>query len=210
MRVKVRMHISAWPYLVDAFIAAKEADHYSEPVGRLARLEIIYNDGIEVEWEPPMPVEREKIKKMIYTTCRGNYWIIERNQNHTYLEYIGTRAGFARLQPFPGLGWDAHSRELIISLESKEIAVDVVMPDGEISKVYFVVPEKTIRYKVEVAEYDTSTPKEWALEPWDQVDKYVDASELGLLIEPLAIIKYADGRMDRIIKYKNVYESETG
>jgi len=156
-----------------AFLNAKLAD-----VCDMAKLEISENSAV-------------------YTTCRGNKWFIKRDEKVLF-GYEGTRSGAVALMPFRNLDnyalyWDVLDHEnpvLAIVLEWQNVSVQE--GDNEIETRR--IPKVIKRFKVSLMEYVTSTPPEWELAWYDQVQRIPGDTKAVVMRGkyPLRIVDYKD------------------
>jgi hypothetical protein len=151
MRVVFKGPKSMYDSIIDSFRKAKEADTWD--VATLTE-------------------EKERAQ---YRTCCDNLWFAEKRDDCTVFGYEGTRRGATRLQPFSGrLYWSScDPPELTYIEEVRELPEEDEYIDAETGG-RTGVPVSKVRakvFKLKVIDYQTSTPKEWGLEWYHQVER---------------------------------------
>jgi hypothetical protein len=152
MRVVFKGPKVLYDYLVDSFWYAKECD--------------VWNMATLTE-------EEDSIK---YRTCCGNLWFAKKEGDSTIFGYEGTRQGAIRLQPFfDKLMWVSHDPPQLGYVEEKEERDEgTLYIDGETGEriCQKCIDLKKVKvFRLEVVEHRTTTPKEWGLEWYHQVER---------------------------------------
>jgi hypothetical protein len=134
----------------------------------------------------------------VYTTCCHNVWFIERRGNVVLFGYEGTRSGALALMPFRyldkcALYWsdlDHEAPVLAVVLEWQEVSK---FEDGR-EIVCERVPKDIKRFQLQLVEYVTTTPKEWELTWYDQVERLPTDKKAVIMRGswPVRVVDYAD------------------
>jgi hypothetical protein len=142
--------LQLYDVIVEQFKKAKEAD--TESGWDFAELQLSENSAT-------------------YLTCCSNRWFVERKNGVVYFGYEGTRAGAIRLTPFSQLYWDSIAEfGAILSYVKEWQEYSVEREDGYVFK-YMRVPKVVKEFALGLEEYETTTPSDWALTWYDQVEK---------------------------------------
>jgi hypothetical protein len=142
-----------------------------------------------------------------YITCCRNRWFVEKVEDGVLFGYEGTRAGAIRLQPFtPSVLWHSYNPPILEFIKEWECHITIDENGNEVHRVS--IPIKVKRFELKVVEYETTTPKRWKLEWYQQVERipYTNWAVIMSPHYPLKLVRYKNVYLEKAIEEMTKYE----